>query len=141
MEINPAGSWINFLETRLSFLWSPSYSYSHLPCFDSMLPLFDFPSPLRLTGVSNLSSPSPLLFLLRSKGPFCPFSFLLSATIQKHLQFFQRGWNCHRLLTEANQSPLQLWTRHEHEAQLPDPIQEILFLLYMEQCQHSHNLI
>ena len=27
-----------------------------------------------------LSSPSPLLFLLRSKGPFCPFSFLLSAT-------------------------------------------------------------
>ncbi|XP_053281934.1 uncharacterized protein LOC128443164 isoform X2 [Pleuronectes platessa] len=42
--------------------------------------------------------------------------------IQKHLQFFQRGWNCHRLRTEGNQSPLQLWTRHEHEAQ-PEHIQ------------------
>ncbi|KAK0152016.1 hypothetical protein N1851_006586 [Merluccius polli] len=42
--------------------------------------------------------------------------------IQKHLQFFERGWNCHRLRTEGNQSPLQLWTRHEHEAQ-QGPIQ------------------
>ncbi|XP_034063866.1 uncharacterized protein LOC117540973 isoform X2 [Gymnodraco acuticeps] len=33
--------------------------------------------------------------------------------IQKHLQFFQQGWNCHRLSTEGNRSPLQLWTRHE----------------------------
>ncbi|XP_062235963.1 uncharacterized protein LOC133933025 [Platichthys flesus] len=46
--------------------------------------------------------------------------------IQKHLQFFQRGWNCHRLRTEGNQSPLQLWTRHEHEAQ-PEHIQAIFF--------------
>ncbi|XP_034067491.1 uncharacterized protein LOC117543372 isoform X1 [Gymnodraco acuticeps] len=37
--------------------------------------------------------------------------------IQKHLQFFQQGWNCHRLSTEGNRSPLQLWTRHEREAQ------------------------
>ncbi|KAF7653783.1 hypothetical protein LDENG_00078590 [Lucifuga dentata] len=35
--------------------------------------------------------------------------------IQKHLQFFQNGWNCHRLRTEGNQSPFQLWTRHERE--------------------------
>ncbi|KAF3837182.1 hypothetical protein F7725_004646 [Dissostichus mawsoni] len=42
--------------------------------------------------------------------------------IQKHLQFFQRGWNCHRLRTEGNRSPLQLWTRHEREAQ-QEPIQ------------------
>ena len=44
VKINPAGSWINFLETSLSFLWSPSYCYSHPTHFDSMLPLFDFPS-------------------------------------------------------------------------------------------------
>ncbi|KAF3841708.1 hypothetical protein F7725_023659 [Dissostichus mawsoni] len=42
--------------------------------------------------------------------------------IQKHLQFFQQGWNCHRLSTEGNRSPLQLWTRHEREAQ-QEPIQ------------------
>ncbi|XP_034534661.1 uncharacterized protein LOC117809076 [Notolabrus celidotus] len=35
--------------------------------------------------------------------------------ILKHLQAFQHGWNCHRLSTEGNQSPLQLWTRHERE--------------------------
>ncbi|XP_074519124.1 uncharacterized protein LOC141784985 [Halichoeres trimaculatus] len=35
--------------------------------------------------------------------------------IQKHLQTFQHGWNCHRLSTERNQSPLQLWTSHERE--------------------------
>ncbi|KAI9523800.1 hypothetical protein NQZ68_024322 [Dissostichus eleginoides] len=40
----------------------------------------------------------------------------------KHLQFFQQGWNCHRLSTEGNRSPLQLWTRHEREAQ-QEPIQ------------------
>ncbi|KAK5918811.1 hypothetical protein CgunFtcFv8_022760 [Champsocephalus gunnari] len=42
--------------------------------------------------------------------------------IQKHLQLFQQGWNCHRLSTEGNRSPLQLWTRHEREAQ-QEPIQ------------------
>ncbi|KAL7389654.1 hypothetical protein ABVT39_007821 [Epinephelus coioides] len=42
--------------------------------------------------------------------------------IQEHLQTFRHGWNCHRLRTEGNQSPLQLWTRHEHEAQ-QDPMQ------------------
>ncbi|XP_076843075.1 uncharacterized protein LOC143487790 [Brachyhypopomus gauderio] len=42
--------------------------------------------------------------------------------LQKHLDFFKRGWNCHRLRTEGNQSPLQLWTQHEHEA-VQDPIQ------------------
>ncbi|KAI4806345.1 hypothetical protein KUCAC02_017174 [Chaenocephalus aceratus] len=42
--------------------------------------------------------------------------------IQKHLQFFQQGWNFHRLSTEGNRSPLQLWTRHEREAQ-QEPIQ------------------
>lgn len=36
--------------------------------------------------------------------------------IQKHLQAFQHGWNCHRRSTEGNQPPLQLWTRHEHES-------------------------
>ncbi|KAL7379669.1 hypothetical protein ABVT39_003843 [Epinephelus coioides] len=42
--------------------------------------------------------------------------------IQRHLESFQHGWNCHRLRTEGNQSLLQLWTRHEHEAQ-QDPMQ------------------
>ncbi|KAF3858845.1 hypothetical protein F7725_012046 [Dissostichus mawsoni] len=42
--------------------------------------------------------------------------------IQKQLQFFQRSWNCHQLRTEGNRSPLQLWTRHEREAQ-QEPIQ------------------
>ncbi|XP_065119656.2 uncharacterized protein [Paramisgurnus dabryanus] len=42
--------------------------------------------------------------------------------IQKHLIFFQRGWNCHRLRTEGNQSPFQLWSRHQNEAQ-QDPMQ------------------
>lgn len=37
--------------------------------------------------------------------------------IQKHLDVFRHGWNCHRLSTEGNQSPLQLWTHHEREAQ------------------------
>ena len=49
----------------------------------------------RLTGVFHLSSPSPLLFLLRSKGPFCPFSFLLSAT--QSLQYF-----CFPMLTTVS---------------------------------------
>nr|XP_023666600.1 uncharacterized protein LOC111843332 [Paramormyrops kingsleyae]XP_023666601.1 uncharacterized protein LOC111843332 [Paramormyrops kingsleyae] len=42
--------------------------------------------------------------------------------IQKHLDFFQSGWNCHRLRTEGNQTPLQLWSQNELEAQ-QDPIQ------------------
>ena len=40
--------------------------------------------------------------------------------IQRHLQFFKDGWNHHRLRTEGNQSPHQLWTRHQLEA---DPLQ------------------
>ncbi|CAL9705996.1 unnamed protein product [Knipowitschia caucasica] len=42
--------------------------------------------------------------------------------IQKHLTFFQRGWNCHRLQTEGNQTPLQMWSGYEREAQ-HDPMQ------------------
>ncbi len=39
--------------------------------------------------------------------------------VQKHLQYFQDGWNHHKLRTEGNQSPIQLWLSH----QLQDPIQ------------------
>ncbi|XP_016343688.1 uncharacterized protein LOC107689982 [Sinocyclocheilus anshuiensis] len=39
--------------------------------------------------------------------------------VQKHLQYFQDGWNHHKLRTEGNQSPIQLWLCH----QLQDPIQ------------------
>ncbi|MEQ2305556.1 hypothetical protein AMECASPLE_039090, partial [Ameca splendens] len=37
--------------------------------------------------------------------------------IQKHLEVFQHGWNCHRLSSEGNQSPLQLWTYQQRDAQ------------------------
>ncbi|KAL1277177.1 hypothetical protein QQF64_023850 [Cirrhinus molitorella] len=43
-------------------------------------------------------------------------------TFRSTLTFFQRGWNCHRLRREGNQSPLQLWTRHQNEAQ-QEPMQ------------------
>lgn len=39
--------------------------------------------------------------------------------VQKHLQYFLDGWNHHKLRTEGNQSPIQLWSSH----QLQDPIQ------------------
>ncbi|XP_041854729.1 uncharacterized protein LOC121648586 [Melanotaenia boesemani] len=42
--------------------------------------------------------------------------------IQKHLDVFKYGWNCHRLSTEGNLSPLQLWTHHERDAQ-QEPVQ------------------
>ena len=80
VKINPAGSWINFRETNLSFLWSPSYFYSHPTSFDSMLPLFEFPSLSGSQGCSIYHLPCPSFSCLRSKGPFCNFSFLLSAT-------------------------------------------------------------
>ena len=35
--------------------------------------------------------------------------------IQRHLEFFKNGWNHHRLRTEGNQSPLQLWTVNPRE--------------------------
>ena len=59
VKINPAGSWINFLETNLSFLWSPSYFYSHPTSFDSMLPLFEFPSFSGSQGCSIYHLPCP----------------------------------------------------------------------------------
>ncbi|MEQ2230476.1 hypothetical protein ILYODFUR_029692 [Ilyodon furcidens] len=37
--------------------------------------------------------------------------------IQKHLEVFQHGWNCHRLSSEENQSPLQLLTYQQRDAQ------------------------
>lgn len=42
--------------------------------------------------------------------------------LQKHLQFFKDGWNHHRLRTEGNQSPLQLWTQNQREGS-QDPLQ------------------
>jgi len=42
--------------------------------------------------------------------------------VQKHLQFFRDGWNCHRLRTEGNQCPLQLWSLNERDGQ-QDPTQ------------------
>uniref|UniRef100_A0A3B1IPT3 Integrase catalytic domain-containing protein n=1 Tax=Astyanax mexicanus TaxID=7994 RepID=A0A3B1IPT3_ASTMX len=57
--------------------------------------------------------------------------------IQRHLQFFRDGWNHHRLRTEGNRSPLQLWIQNHREVhqdpaqvftvpevQLPRPITE-----------------
>ena len=41
--------------------------------------------------------------------------------LQRHLQFFTDGWNNHRLRTEGNKSPLQLWTQNQREGQ--DPVQ------------------
>uniref|UniRef100_A0A673LH16 Integrase catalytic domain-containing protein n=1 Tax=Sinocyclocheilus rhinocerous TaxID=307959 RepID=A0A673LH16_9TELE len=38
--------------------------------------------------------------------------------IQRHLSFFKDAWNHHRLRTEGNQSPYQLWTRHRLEEDL-----------------------
>ncbi|CAJ1048446.1 uncharacterized protein LOC111843332 [Xyrichtys novacula] len=40
--------------------------------------------------------------------------------IQRHLESFRQGWNCHRLRTEGNQSPLQLWSLHDAKQ---DPMQ------------------
>ncbi|XP_076842246.1 uncharacterized protein LOC143486736 [Brachyhypopomus gauderio] len=42
--------------------------------------------------------------------------------IQRHLQFFKDSWNHHRLRTEQNQSPLQLWALHKH-VEVQDPAQ------------------
>ena len=68
VKINPAGSWINFLETNLSFLWSPSYFYSHPTSFDSMLPLFEFPSLSGSQGCSIYHLPCPSFSCWGVKG-------------------------------------------------------------------------
>ncbi|XP_076840674.1 uncharacterized protein LOC143485214 isoform X2 [Brachyhypopomus gauderio] len=41
--------------------------------------------------------------------------------IQRHLQFFKDGWNHHRLRTEENQSPLQLWMQNQLEGYQDPP--------------------
>ncbi|CAL9683134.1 unnamed protein product [Knipowitschia caucasica] len=41
--------------------------------------------------------------------------------ISRHLRFFQDGWNHHRLRTESNQSPNQLWLLNPREGH--DPLQ------------------
>ncbi|RXM29934.1 hypothetical protein EOD39_8355 [Acipenser ruthenus] len=43
--------------------------------------------------------------------------------VQRHLQFFKEGWNNHKLRTEGNQSPVQLWLRYKREWAREDPSQ------------------
>ncbi|KAL6459658.1 hypothetical protein MHYP_G00314170 [Metynnis hypsauchen] len=42
--------------------------------------------------------------------------------LQRHLAFFKEAWNHHRLRTEGNQSPVQLWMVHR-TCIIEDPIQ------------------
>lgn len=42
--------------------------------------------------------------------------------INRHLQFFKDGWNNHRLRTEGNQSPLQIWSQNEREGHDPGQV-------------------
>ena len=42
--------------------------------------------------------------------------------LQRHLAFFKEAWNHHRLRTEGNQSPIQLWMGHRTHIR-EDPIQ------------------
>ncbi|KAI4872541.1 hypothetical protein NFI96_003897 [Prochilodus magdalenae] len=59
--------------------------------------------------------------------------------IQKHSQFFKDGWNHHRLRTEGNQSPLQLWIQNPHEGHQDPPQVDIEYGIDWESPHGYHH--
>ncbi|KAJ8369133.1 hypothetical protein SKAU_G00091610 [Synaphobranchus kaupii] len=41
--------------------------------------------------------------------------------VQKHLQTFKEAWNHHKMRTEGNQTPMQLWLSQPREGNEDDP--------------------
>ena len=56
----------------------------------------------------------------------CPFDvyalhFVFIPIIQQHLDMFRQGWGHHRLRTERNRTPQQLWISGLHRSMEQDP--------------------
>ena len=61
----------------------------------------------------------------------CPFDvyalhFVFVPIIQQHLDMFRQGWAHHRLRTERNRTPQQLWISGLHNSSEQDPDNEVI---------------